>query len=259
MSKYREIILSVLQEDAKADIKLIDTAKQVYKQCIEAVKKDKTVIPYLQKYGEWESDDIPLKDFEFPLTFRLELQDDIDYHGIYDDFMNKITLNISGCLHSMPEFSNKHITKDMITLDLLLKLLNLHFFRHAFIHEYQHLAYEQKGIPHQSYKYAANDDSIVYNNKYRTQPDENNSFMIQDLDRYSNRFEHYINPDMSKEEKLKALNRFINNLKTSIDKTIYSRGGAHKPQYLWANNQHKINRYFNRLYQYLYTKFINHE
>lgn len=266
MSKFKDLILETLQENALNDLYTVNDAKELYKDCIQAVKEDPSIIDYIHNEKMWISPQIESDYYPFylkPLYFALEFTPDGHYSARYNYSENIISINVGRCIRHIPEFYNKYNKDKPSNMEELLKILNHSYVISMFIHEYQHMVSNIiKEIPRPESYYRPEDDKQTYIAKYRNQPDEHNSFMLQDFYKYDNMFEQYIKPDMSKEEKVSILNNFINNIKTVLDKSmkIQNRYYNPSPQYRYlVNNQHKIKRYFNRLYNYLYIKYVVHE
>lgn len=185
MSRFRLITENILKqstlfkEDAKADYALIKEAEVVWKTFVDQAKEDtEIIVDSINNLTGYEYKAQVLDD----LIVAIDWEDAKLHHeaGYYAKTDNLIQIHLMNVLY-YPYY--RYIEKCNITEKQLISVLNSSPVKSVFLHEYQHYKYQTNDktslLP---YKAKTDDNGqTIYDKYYFTDPNEFNSFTLQDI------------------------------------------------------------------------------
>ena len=256
IQKFRESIAK-LDEDAEKDYRLIKEAEVVYNEFLDKIKENKElIVNQLNKNGYII---VQLFNNNYP-SLKIFVHNIDKTRGSYDYIDNTIRLYLEDLLYNT--WYKKYFMNHNITEDILLKALNLPQIKSTFLHEYQHYKYDTNDKT-KEVKYKVDSDEDY--KKYRQNPNENNSFTIQDLNHIIASFKSYLKDNSinatNKKNILNTLNSYINILYNEFKRYnpwIYD-GHSNQPlsgQPRFVKGMYMEKQYYKRIYNLLYYLFV---
>lgn len=254
IKKFRENIAK-LDEDAKKDYQLIKEAEVVYNEFLKDLQKKMELV--LKELKLQENSDYCMVGY---LTIKLDIYNDSYSDGSYDPFMETIHLSLNS-LKKKTKLKNVEINPNTVNESIIYTILNSNFTKEVFLHEYQHYKYDQYRYPNltQDLKSIKFPNGGTYYD-YRHDANENNSYIIEELNNIIKKFKKEINNNLSKNDIKNKLNYFISDLynqyiNTDINpkEVPYDPKSSDLSQFFFTYNK---KRYINRIYNLLYYLFV---